>query len=482
MDGRISPRAETPEKGKTTTDERTRETFQTRLVNLLLNEIEKGNWVVEWCAALLFFEIWVLLRLGCISRRRKDGDQEGRPAAVVRVNSNTSNQIRSTTLKRFATYRFPSDGELTQRSTKFGRLHEMLLESRNSISQLLESSFTKISDMNGVLKKKFFASKLLYQTENLIAQQSFSRVETVTVKRKFYPNFNRRIAAFNPHASLFQCTVFRRKNRFALKSYTGVHKSLEKSGIVDHINFCQAQMNCFFLEAYMLMSLDHPKIIKAVDVFIIDDLPCIVLELCKGGSLLDEVTQFGALDSIRSRVVLEQLCDALAYLHSLDIVHGDIKLENIMFKDVDRIDSLKLVDFGSVEIQGKAVGHSNTLTSCFGGTLPYQAPEILSGDQNYPTKASECWSVGILMYILLIGDFPFSGDTAEEILQSIRQQVNVVVDSTRIDPSLAGIIKSLFHIDPTMRPSMDEICSDFAGGLSRLMSVLPETGSNDFGI
>jgi len=468
MDDHISPRADIPGKVKTNTGGRTRETFQTRLVNLLVNEIGQGHLVVEWCAALLFFEIWVLLRLGCISRTtRKDGVKEEREKKETLQKGDR--------LRRSATYRSPSIGELTQRSSRFGRLHDMLLESMRSISQLLESSFTKITDMNQMLKKKFFASKLLYQTENVIAQQSFSRVETVTVKRKFYPNFNERIEAFNSHASLFRCTMFGRKNRFALKSYTGLRKYLEKTGIVGGnypMSFCQAQMNGFFLEAFMLVSLDHPKIIKAVDAFIIDDLPCIVLELCRGGSLLDEVTQFGVMDDIRSRVVLEQLCDALAYLHSLDVVHGDIKLENVMFKDVNMIESLKLVDFGSVEIQGNAVGHSNTVTSCFGGTLPYQAPEILSGDQSYPTKSSECWSVGILMYILLIGKFPFSGDTAEEILQSIRQDGNIVVDSARIEPSLGGLIKGLLCVDPNMRPSMDEICSELAG-LSQLMSGFP---------
>jgi len=232
-------------------------------------------------------------------------------------------------------------------------------------------------------------------------------------------------------------------------------------------------MNCFFLEAYILLSLDHPKIIKAVDVFIIDDMPRIVLELCKGGSLLDEVTQFGVMDSVRVWVVLEQLCDAIAYLHSLDIVHGDIKLENIMLKEVDRIDSLKLVDFGSVEIQDGA-SHSTPVSSCFGGTKPYQAPEILSGTQRYPTKASECWSVGILIYVLLAGKFPFPGDTAEEILQSIRQVGNTVVDSTLIDPNLGRLMKNLINVDPNKRPSMDEICSELTGGMTQLMSGFPE--------
>ena len=120
-----------------------------------------------------------------------------------------------------------------------------------------------------------------------------------------------------------------------------------------------------------------------------------------------------------------------------------------MFKDVGSAGSLKLVDFGSVEIQGSdAAGQSDNVTTCFGGTLPYQAPEILSGSQSHPTKASECWSVGILMYVLLAGEFPFSGDTAEEILLSIHQDGHAVVDSISTDPSLERLIKRLLQIPP----------------------------------
>ena len=107
--------------------------------------------------------------------------------------------------------------------------------------------------------------------------------------------------------------------------------------------------------------------------------------------------------------------------------------------------------------------------TCFGGTLPYQAPEILSGSQSHPTKASECWSVGILMYVLLAGEFPFSGDTAEEILLSIHQDGHAVVDRISTDPSLERLIKRLLQVDQNSRPGMHEICSELAG-LSRLMS------------
>lgn len=459
-----------------TTDEEKRETYGTRLRQLFVNEIGewKANWVIECCAALIFFEVWVLLRLGCVSRK---ADFQERP-----VLADTRNSLNQRYLRRFSTYRSPSREQSAGLSSRFGRLQDLILESRRSISELLESSFSKFADINHLLKKKFMANKFLYQTESLIAQQSFSRVETVTVKRKYHPNFNRRIETFNPHADMFRCTMFRRKRRFALKSYTGVHKSLEKSGIVDSLSFCQAQMNCFFLEAYMLMSLDHPKIIKVVDVFVIDDTPCIVLELCKGGSLLDEVTKYGVMDVVKTRVILEQVCDALGYLHSLDVVHGDIKLENVMFKKLNRIDTVKLVDFGSIEIQSTE-GQSNIVKSCFGGTLPYQAPEILSGTQTCPSKSSECWSVGVLVYVLLTGEFPFPGETAEEILQSIEDDENIVEYNMHIDPILGELVKRLLNVDPDKRPTMQEVYSELAGGLmTQLMSGLPETSrvSNDF--
>ena len=438
-----SPRGQTAVKA--TKDARARETYQTRLVNVLANGMGRGNWVVEWFAAILFFEIWVLLRLGCVSRARTDGiegEHPARPTGSRGTSIDTSKSIR-----RFHTYiRYSSKRELAQLPTMSLRLHEILLESRRSTVRLLEPRLSKVKDIDDVLNGTLFASKLLYKTENVIAQQSFSRVETVKVKGGLFRSFHRRVQAFDPDAV---SGFFPRRKLFALKSYTGVRKYPENSGTLDPLGFYQAQINGFFLEAYVLLSLDHPNIIKVADVFIIDDLPCIVLELCQGGSLLDDVMQWGVMDGIRSRVVLEQLCNAVAYLHSLDIVHGDIKLENVMFKDVGSAGSLKLVDFGSVEIQGSdAAGQSDNVTTCFGGTLPYQAPEILSGSQSHPTKASECWSVGILMYVLLAGEFPFSGDTAEEILLSIHQDGHAVVDSISTDPSLERLIKRLLQIPP----------------------------------
>jgi hypothetical protein len=475
-----SPRGEEPVEEKTT-NERKRETFRTRLVNLLENEIgeSKCNWFIECCSALVFFEIWVLLRLGCISKNGqvRTRIQEERPAAPP-----SYTKPGHMSLRRFATYYFPSKVDVAVHSRSSGCLDELLLESQRLISQLLQSSLMKVSNINDLLSERFCASKILYEVENVIVQQRFSRVETVTVKKQFYSNFNKRIETLNPHAPLFRCSYFRKKNRFALKSYTGVHNSLEKRSIIDPLSFRQAQMNSFFLEAFILMSLDHPKIVKAVDVFIIDEKPCIVLELCRGGSLLDEITQYGVMDDVRVRVVLEQLCDALAYLHSLNIVHGDIKLENIMFKKAGRLDTLALVDFGSVEIQDTA-RHSRPILSCFGGTQSYQAPEILSGTQSYPSKSSECWSLGILMCVLLTGEFPFPGDTAEEILQSIRQAGNTMVDNTQIDPSLGGLMKSILNVDPNKRPTMHEICSQLTG-LARQVSGFSGTQgvANDFEI
>ena len=108
-----------------------------------------------------------------------------------------------------------------------------------------------------------------------------------------------------------------------------------------------------------------------------------------------------ALDEEQAQSLLSQLCRALRYLHSLDIVHRDIKLQNVLVNDEGQ---LKLIDFGfALKVP------QNEPVRVFCGTPTFMSPEIIS-QQPYDGKASDIWAFGVCAFRMVVGTFPFRGN------------------------------------------------------------------------
>lgn len=137
----------------------------------------------------------------------------------------------------------------------------------------------------------------------------------------------------------------------------------------------------------------------------------IVMELCKGGELMDHILSSSQPISESSAVELVwQVLTAVAYMHDKKVVHRDIKPENFLFAD-KKDNVLKAIDFGlSYQCQ-----EDETMQDVVGSPF-FVAPEVLK--QAYNLKADE-WSVGVLSYILLIGTRPFYGRTDSEIFKAV---------------------------------------------------------------
>jgi serine/threonine protein kinase len=171
-------------------------------------------------------------------------------------------------------------------------------------------------------------------------------------------------------------------------------------------------------EVDLLSEMDHPNIIRMVGCYEDDERVHIVTEKYSGGELFDTIvrnaTDGGCLDERTASRIVWSLLRAVEYLHENDIVHRDIKPENILLES-DRVDAdIRLIDFG---LSKRHAEEEPPMTNPV-GTAYYMSPELLKGRYD---RSTDLWSIGIVSYILLCGYSPFSGDTDEDIFDSIRR-------------------------------------------------------------
>ena len=155
-------------------------------------------------------------------------------------------------------------------------------------------------------------------------------------------------------------------------------------------------------EAELLRKMDHKNIVKLYDYIEGPHNSYLVMEYCGPVSLrmFLDTTENSFIQESEAQLIFSELARALIYLHSENIVHRDIKLDNIM---VGACGQVKLVDFGLAMVL-----KDNSLISSYCGTPCYMAPEIFSRKKYLPEKV-DVWSFGVCLYRALVGCFPFRG-------------------------------------------------------------------------
>jgi len=153
------------------------------------------------------------------------------------------------------------------------------------------------------------------------------------------------------------------------------------------------------MEVQLNRTIEHPFIVRVQDVIVTESQAFIVMEECVGGDLFDRIMAYGGrVPETDARGLFVQMCAALLHLHSRNVVHGDVKLSNIMFANQSD-DSLRLIDFGMAQAVAKGQLLHDTV-----GTPNYQSPDIINGCYSFGTDA---WSAGVVLYVLIFGFNPF---------------------------------------------------------------------------
>lgn len=165
----------------------------------------------------------------------------------------------------------------------------------------------------------------------------------------------------------------------------------------------------------MLLNLSHPNIIKFYDIFHDEasSYTFIIQEYSSGGELYHSLQKKFRYNQNDLSIIVYQLINGVEYLHKKNIVHRDLKLENILLKSNDSV-LIKIIDFGLA----LNTSSNNTINEIC-GSLQYASPEMLIGDYFNP-KQSEIWSIGILIFILVCGYCPFDDKDKEALIRKIK--------------------------------------------------------------
>ncbi|KAK1946718.1 Calcium/calmodulin-dependent protein kinase type 1 [Phytophthora citrophthora] len=164
-------------------------------------------------------------------------------------------------------------------------------------------------------------------------------------------------------------------------------------------------------EVEVMSSLNHPNLVPLLDYFEEERYYYIVTPLCTGGELFDDLVKRKSYTEEDARVLMRKLASAIDYLHSRGIVHRDLKPENILLKTSAPGAEVMIADFGFA----RPMNGSRRGTAC--GTPGYVAPEVVQGEP-YGAEV-DCWSLGVILFILLCGYPPFPGANHATVLDKV---------------------------------------------------------------
>ncbi|XP_071612539.1 caM kinase-like vesicle-associated protein [Heliangelus exortis] len=234
------------------------------------------------------------------------------------------------------------------------------------------------------------------------------------------------------------CEIFRAKEKTTGKLYT-CKKFLKRDGR----KVRKAAKN----EIIILKMVKHPNILQLVDVYITRKEYFIFLELATGREVFDWILDQGYYSEKDTSNVIRQVLEAVAYLHSLKIVHRNLKLENLVYYNRLKNSKIVISDFHLAKLENGLIKEP-----C--GTPEYLAPEVV-GRQRYG-RPVDCWAIGVIMYILLSGNPPFYEEADEEDYENH--------DKNLFRKILAGD----YEFDP---PYWDDISQAAKELVTRLMEV-----------
>ncbi|CAE8621828.1 unnamed protein product, partial [Polarella glacialis] len=199
-------------------------------------------------------------------------------------------------------------------------------------------------------------------------------------------------------------------------------------------------------EVEVLRKISHPNIVRFRDLKKSAAHFYLVLEYCAGGDLSQFLRERGRVAEEVARSFLTQISEGLCVLHRANVLHRDLKPQNILLSDCSANPVLKIADFGFA----RALQPQDMAATVCGSPL-YMAPEILRHEP-YDAKA-DLWSVGAILFELLIGHPPFTGTNPMQLLANIEKSRGLPFEDVKISSSGQDFLEALLVHSPSQRLS-----------------------------
>eukprot|EP00128_Syssomonas_multiformis_P008811 Colp12_sorted_trinity150504_noHs@25480 len=200
-------------------------------------------------------------------------------------------------------------------------------------------------------------------------------------------------------------------------------------------------------EARVMQRLDHPNICKLYQVIETEETLAFVMEYLPNGQLTDYLISKGGATETEVRAIFRQVLSAMDHCHQAGVVHRDLKLENILLGEDNRV---VITDFGL----GRTV-QAEDLCASFCGTPHYVAPELTKAERPYVGPAVDVWALGVCLFVMISGQLPFSAKVLGALYKQIRSADYTRLD--RISDELQDLFARIFVVDVNARITVAEM-------------------------
>ncbi|XP_075471111.1 MAP/microtubule affinity-regulating kinase 3 isoform X3 [Ascaphus truei] len=219
--------------------------------------------------------------------------------------------------------------------------------------------------------------------------------------------------------------------------------------IIDKTQLNPTSLQKLFREVRIMKILNHPNIVKLFEVIETEKTLYLVMEYASGGEVFDYLVAHGRMKEKEARAKFRQIVSAVQYCHQKQIVHRDLKAENLLL-DADM--NIKIADFG----------FSNEFTvgnklDTFCGSPPYAAPELFQG-KKYDGPEVDVWSLGVILYTLVSGSLPFDGQNLKELRERVLRGKYRIPFYMSTD--CENLLKRFLVLNPTKRGTLEQIMKD----------------------
>ncbi|CAD8073842.1 unnamed protein product [Paramecium primaurelia] len=244
-------------------------------------------------------------------------------------------------------------------------------------------------------------------------------------------------------AKVYSAIKKENNNQYAIKAFSKSYMSQQSKGIESLLN-----------EIKVMRRLNHPNIVKLHEVHETTNSIYFVLDMIQGGELLQRVRETGFLPAETMQKLAFNLISALRHMHINNLIHRDLKPENLLLKSTENNYEIVLADFGLAT----SLNEEPLFKRC--GTPGFVAPEILEYVDGMDFYSDKCdvFSAGVILYLLITGNAPFTGVDQKSILKSNKQcEVDFKDQQFKLAPiQMQDLIQSMLIKKSSFRLSSEE--------------------------